>query len=263
MGKTDTSKKPVAKFYKAPRYVLRKHNILELLRQNPDVKTFLDVGCGAGELACSLAELGLKGVALDFSTAAIQQAKTIRDERSLTEKDIRFCVGGLENVKNQQFDLIICSEVLEHIEDDVEMLRNLLRHSKKLLISVPAKQRLFDSSDKAVGHFRRYEKDQLQSMLERENLKIEHFVNYGYPFTNVVRLARKALFARKLRANAKASMEDKSKESGINPIKLPVPAHKIDTERLFYPMYKFSKVFNNHDLGEGYLVFCEKTEAEA
>jgi SAM-dependent methyltransferase len=260
MGKTDTTKAADSKFYKAPRYVLRKHNILELLKKNPDVKTFLDVGCGAGELACTLAELGLKGVALDFSPAAIKHAESIRQERGLSSDSIEFFVGGLEAVKGRQFDLIICSEVLEHIEDDATMLRNLLKHSKKLLISVPAKQRLFDSSDKAVGHFRRYEKAQLQELLESHDLRIDHFVNYGYPFTNMVRLARKAMFARKLRANASESMEDKSKESGINPVKLPIPAHKIDTERLFYPAYKFSKVFNHRDLGEGYLVFCEKAE---
>lgn len=249
-------------FYKAPRYVLRKHNILDTLgKYKKDLDSFLDVGCGAGELACTLAKQGLKGEAVDFSDEAIEHAKTIRAKRGVTPQQLKFHVGGLEKVKGKKFDLVICSEVLEHIEDDAAMLRELLKHTRKyLLVSVPAKQKLFDSSDKAVGHFRRYEKESLQKMLESEGLSVLHFVNYGYPFTNLVRVLRKASFAKKLKKDADDSMEDRSKESGINPVKIPAWLHKIDIEEAFKPLYHVSRPFNGTDLGEGYLAFCEIAE---
>ena len=64
-------------------------------------------------------------------------------------------INNMETPK--KFDVVICLEVLEHVEDDCALLKDLLKHGKRLLISVPAKQKLFDASDEAVGHYRRYE----------------------------------------------------------------------------------------------------------
>ena len=246
-------------FFKAPRYLLRKYNILAMLRPQRDIRTFLDVGCGAGELACTLAERGLAGVGIDFSAAAIKHGNTIRKQRGLTEDQITFKEGGLEQVKGKTFDLVICCEVLEHVENDKQLLRDFMAYSNKyLVISVPAKQKLFDASDKAVGHYRRYERDQLHQLLEGEGLEVLHLANYGFPFTNMVRIARKAAFAKKLRGNADDSMEDKSKESGINPVKLPGQLQRMDLEKPFKLVYQISRPFNSTDLAEGYVVLCRK-----
>jgi 2-polyprenyl-3-methyl-5-hydroxy-6-metoxy-1,4-benzoquinol methylase len=134
-------------FFKAPRYLFRKKNILRLVSQT-NAKTFLDVGCGAGELACTLAEHGLKGTAVDFSENAIEVANTLRKSRNITEKKLTFKLGGLENVVGKSFDLVSCYEVLEHVKNDKALLKELITYSNRyVLISVPAKQKLFDSSD--------------------------------------------------------------------------------------------------------------------
>lgn len=246
-------------FFKAPRYLLRKHNILKLLAEHPEIKTFLDIGCGAGELACTLVERGLTGVAIDFSDSAIKHGEKIRSERHITSDQLSFRVGGLEQVEKQKFDLVICCEVLEHIEDDAAMLRNLLKHTNEYaLISVPAKQKLFDESDRAVGHFRRYEREQLQQLLKSQRLDILNFVNYGYPFTNMVRIVRKTSFKNKLKKNLDDSMEDKSKESGINPVKLPSRLQKLDIEPFMKTVFYTTLPFNNLDLSEGYLALCRQ-----
>lgn len=249
-------------FYKAPRYVFRKLNILAFLSKQKDIKTFLDVGCGAGELACTLAERGYKGTALDFSENAIEVAEGIRKSRGIKKSQLQFKLGGLENVTGQQFDLVSCFEVLEHVKQDKQLLKELVTYSKKyVLISVPAKQKLYDASDEAVGHFRRYEKHQLQKMLSDNNLEIIRFVNYGYPFTDMVRIARKTFFNLKLKKNKQSSMKDRSKESGINPIKMPAVVSKIDAEIALKPFYHVSRAFNKHNLSEGYLVLCQKKKS--
>lgn len=245
-------------FYKAPRYLFRKHNVLNFLRECSDIQTFIDVGCGAGELACTLAENGKKGVAVDFSENAIEIAEGIRKSRDIPAKNLSFKLGGLENVKNRKFDLVTCFEVLEHIENDTALLENLIKHSKKyVMLSVPAKPKLFDASDIAVGHFRRYEKKDLITMLNNAGLEIVQFANYGYPFTDIVRIGRKMVFKTKLRENASHSMAVRSKDSGINPIKLSSGFSKIDIENFIKPLYHVSRIFNNYDLSEGYLVLCK------
>lgn len=247
-------------FYKAPRYLLRKLNILQLLKKHDDIKTFLDVGCGAGELACTLAERGIKGVAVDFSKDAIKVATGLRKKRNIPKTNLQFKLGGFENISNEKYDLVSCLEVLEHIKDDKEFLSRLVSHSKKyVLISVPAKQKLYDSSDESVGHFRRYSKPDLIKLLNDVNLNIVSFANYGFPFTDILRLTRKQLFNKRLTINKSQSMDNRSKDSGINPIKIPKKLAKIDIEKIIVPLYITSRIFNNYDLSDSYLVLCEKS----
>jgi len=230
-----------------------------MLKNRSDIKSFLDVGCGAGELACTFAEKGMKGIAVDFSEAAIEVASNMRDNRGIKKTDLQFKLGGLENASGKQYDLVSCLEVLEHIKNDKKLLKELVNLSKRyVLISVPAKQKLYDSSDESVGHFRRYEKLDLLKMLSDANLDIVKFVNYGYPFTNMVRLIRKTVFNTRLRKNKNDSMNNRSKDSGINPIKLPGIFISIDFEKAILPLYWFSVLFNKTDFGEGYLVLCTK-----
>lgn len=245
-------------FYKAPRYLFRKYNILRLVNNQSDIDTFFDVGCGAGELACTLAERGKKGLAVDFSEKAIATAESIRKSRGIKKSSLDFRLGGLENAKGKKFDVVSCFEVLEHIENDEELLKNLIKHSNKyVLVSVPAKQKLYDASDKAVGHFRRYEKSELLKMLKKHDLEVVEFINYGYPFTDIVRVARKLLFNIKLQRDGNKSMKNRSKESGINPIKIPSRFSKVDIEPIIKPLYHTSRLFNRYNLSEGYLVLCE------
>ena len=67
-------------------------------------------------------------------------------------------------LKRAQLDTVVCINVLEHIEDDEQVLRNfyeLLEPGGHALILVPADPRLYTGVDKALGHFRRYTHDEL------------------------------------------------------------------------------------------------------
>jgi len=245
-------------FFKAPRYLFRKHNILAFLRKL-DFKTFIDIGCGAGELACSLAERDKKGIAIDSSSEAIAVANKMRDLRKITKTLLTFTAGNMDALGNNKSDLVICCEVLEHVKNDGKFLKELVKHSNKyILLSVPAKQSLYDASDKSVGHYRRYNKPDLIKLLNNCDLNIIKFANYGYPFTDIIRIARKTAFQSRLNKNKSNSMAERSKDSGINPIKISKRLAKIDIEKAIIPFYYFSLIFNRFDLSEGYLVLCEK-----
>ncbi len=85
----------------------------------------LDVGCGGGLLAESLARLGARVSALDLSPAAIEVAELHALEQGLSI-DYRQCaVETLLPAHAGQFDVITCMEMLEHVPDPAAILATL------------------------------------------------------------------------------------------------------------------------------------------
>jgi len=80
-------------------------------------------------------------------------------------------------VAGQQFDSIICLNVLEHVDDDISSLhamRRLLAPSGRLILLVPALPALYGTIDKALGHYRRYQRAPLASLLQATGFKVAH-----------------------------------------------------------------------------------------
>jgi SAM-dependent methyltransferase len=118
-----------------------------------------------------------------------------------------------------EFGLVCAFDVLEHISDDHAALAEWcawLQPGGKLLLSVPAHQSRWGPGDIWAGHFRRYERDQLHSVLEGNNLSIEHFECYGFPLANLTEWLGKRTYRKLLAArDAGTSVEAASAESGI------------------------------------------------
>jgi SAM-dependent methyltransferase len=76
--------------------------------------------------------------------------------------------------KSNGFSHIICSEVLEHLENDLqalkEMARTLKRPSGNLIITVPHRKCYFTNDDYFVKHQRRYELSEIESRLRVSGL---------------------------------------------------------------------------------------------
>ena len=94
------------------------------------------------------------------------------------------------------FDTVLCINVLEHIQDDLAAIKNMLSVLKpggKLLLYVPAIQWAFGSIDKALGHFRRYSHSRILSLVESAEAEIQlmHYVNFvgvlGWFYANRIR----------------------------------------------------------------------------
>lgn len=72
-----------------------------------------------------------------------------------------------------QFDSVVYVNVLEHIYDDEYELasaRSLLKRDGSVLIVVPAHSWLYSEVDRITGHFRRYSKKKLRSVITRSGL---------------------------------------------------------------------------------------------
>lgn len=125
----------------------------------------LDFGAGNGEYCNRIDEKKICAVEID------EQLRT-------NLKCISYI--SLDAIENKSFDLIYSLNVLEHIEDDLSILRKLeekLQNKGIIKILVPAKMELYSEMDKKVGHFRRYEKKELIKLIEDANLE---YIEYRY-----------------------------------------------------------------------------------
>jgi len=88
--------------------------------------------------------------------------------------------------RDNSFDLICALDVLEHLEDDKLAIKEISRSLDQngiLIITVPRGMKYYTEQDKLIGHYRRYELNNLVKMLEENDLKlVKLFGIYGYLF---------------------------------------------------------------------------------
>jgi len=93
----------------------------------------LDIGCGNGSLVYDVASKAKSVTGIDISEKNIQKAK-LKNNRI----NIKYIVGdATKDLSGEIFDVIILSNVLEHIEDRVGFMKRLKGLASKYLIRVP------------------------------------------------------------------------------------------------------------------------------
>lgn len=99
-----------------------------------------EVGCGEGELSLHLVGLGKRVRATDFSERIVEQARRNAERAGLTADQIEIEVADIYRLRPpaDAAPLVVCCEVLEHLEEPeraVEVLGRLAR--PHLIASVP------------------------------------------------------------------------------------------------------------------------------
>lgn len=248
---------------KYPRYIFRSTLALQLIRDRvPGDSKFLEVGCADGELSSRIAQLGLTGDIFDLSEDAVRKAKELVKKEKLERKLNVYKTDLLTYKTAMHYDLVIILEVLEHIENEEKALHKvnaLLKQGGYLLISVPAKRVLWGASDELVGHFRRYEKEELKDKLRQQGFEILKIYSYGFPLLNIIKLFRDFMAEQKIRSTGKVGKRQRTKKSGLNPIGISLlEILPILNRYTLFPFIKLSNLFNNYDLAEGYLCLARK-----
>ena len=150
-------------------YAHTKYAILESYLQGQEPLRILNVGCGSGELSLRLAAKGHDVVGIDLEPAYIELAH-MNAARLGAPPNCQFIAAGIEDFHSDElFDCIVSTDVLEHIADDraaFARMMELLRPDGLLLIAVPAGPWLFGYHDEQLGHFRRYSKKSLRSLVQ-------------------------------------------------------------------------------------------------
>jgi SAM-dependent methyltransferase len=169
-------------------------------------KDILEVGCGIGNLTELLLTQG-RVIAADVNEDYLQTVENkfrrhpnlkgvLRwDIRQAPPKDLGIPIYT-----------IVCSNVLEHIEDDNDVLKSLyqlLPEGGRLIALVPALKVLYNVFDKELGHFRRYSRSELSQKFTRNGFRIcslKYFNLFGILgwFVNGTLLRRRLLPAKQI-----------------------------------------------------------------
>lgn len=135
-------------------------------------RDILEVGCGIGNFTKFLTKYG-KVWAVDINI------ESLRITKELVNKTAEVGFGDIEKGEfffdKKKFDTIVCLNVIEHVNKDLEAFKNLhklLKPDGTLILIVPSHQFLYGQIDKSIGHFRRYSKNKLNNNLKNLGFNI-------------------------------------------------------------------------------------------
>lgn len=150
----------------------------QLRRFVPNLKNkrVLDVGCGVGSLSLYCAQHGAQVTGLDISSRAILIAQQAAQNQSFLHTPI-FLEQTVDTTLGT-FDLVICSEVIEHVPNEQQFARHLLAcvaPGGTLIVSTPypdnwLRQRgMLTKFDQQVGHQRLIAPLRLKKLFENRD----------------------------------------------------------------------------------------------
>jgi SAM-dependent methyltransferase len=147
----------------------------------------LDAGCGSGRNMIELARHGtVSGVELSGPSVDVARARGAGEVIAGSVLDMPF--------DSDSFDLSVCLDVIEHLDDDVGALRELRRvlaPGGSLLVTVPAYQWLWSGHDEVNHHHRRYTRRSLQRVAEQagwEQVRTTYFNSLLLPLAILLRV---------------------------------------------------------------------------
>ena len=135
----------------------------------------IEFGAGIGNISVRLTE---HVAHLDLVEPSANLAVPLA-ERFAGDKNVAVFSQPLEarlpEIADQTYDCVVLVNVLEHIEDDAAALAGfwrILKPGGHLLLFVPAMKFLYSDLDAAVGHFRRYQRPQLDERVAQAGFNI-------------------------------------------------------------------------------------------
>lgn len=129
----------------------------------------LDYGCGTG---FNLPYLSPYGV---VSGADVRNESLVEFQKSqgFSLIDLRQDISEYD----ERFDLIVCLDVLEHMEDDVDGLGQIVRllaPKGQIVLTVPAYESLWSGEDELSQHRRRYTAAGLRTCAESADCRVDY-----------------------------------------------------------------------------------------
>lgn len=128
-------------------------------------------------------------------------SKTIIYDNTIKMPNAEFRVLNIEHETwpNKTFDLVIYSEVIEHMIDWETAIKNLTEMSKRyLLMTVPSGK--IRKTDRIVGHYRHYQGQELVTCIESHGFKCIQLKRRGFPMHSLYKIMINLLRPEKLYA---------------------------------------------------------------
>jgi len=146
-------------------YRLRKATVTRYLRTQTPGK-ILEVGCGVSPVG----NRPERTVFTDLSWQAVTTLRQVIGKGNYVVAD-----GACLPFKTGRFTHTICSEVLEHIPNDQATMIELGRVTDpdgEVIVTIPHRQCYFAYDDLYVGHFRRYERQDIRRLMQAAGCRI-------------------------------------------------------------------------------------------
>lgn len=173
----------------------RRRLVIGLLGHPPPGSLILDIGSGQGELSLFLQAENptCEVVGMEYSSEAVRRAT---ETAAVAHSSVRFVQHDLlqpvahDFLDGSRASYAVCSEVLEHVDDPVRLLRNaapFLAPSCRLVVTVPGGPR--SAFDRHIGHRQHFRSETLSGLLDQAGFKVEKVCRAGFPFFDVYKLA--------------------------------------------------------------------------
>lgn len=221
-------------------------------------KTFLEIGCGAGDLSLKLCQKGWRGVGIDFSGQAIEQAKANLCEpiESSRYRVVESDIFDLDT-NGEKFDVAVSMMVMEHVEDHVGFLSKIsefIMPGGHVIVAVPGRRDRWGIEDETVGHLRRYDRDDLQQTLVAAGLTRVEVWSVAVPVANLLFHIGNFLVRHSAEMNkVNQSAREQTATSGIREIPWKTafpPSLKLILNRItLYPLFVLQRFFYGSNLG--------------
>ena len=240
----------------SPSYVLRRWTVLRELR-NVGPSRLLEIGCGAGDLLVHLAAAGHRPSCVETSGQARAEAAARLGRAGIATMPAE----RLEDVDGR-FDLIVACEVLEHIEDDEGALRqwaSRLLPGGRLLLTVPAHRRRFGASDTWAGHYRRYDREDLERLAAAADLRIERLLCFAFPLGNLIEPLRNLVNRGRMRRDDAKTIAERTARSGTERT-IEQRLRWLFRPPLLLPLFWLQVPFFSTRLGTGYLLLGRRPQ---
>ena len=145
--------------------------LLRLLADPQGIGSVLEIGCATGELIAAVpVRAGGRALGMDISAANIAAARARFPE-------VEFRCADFREAEVERFDLVILSDVLEHVPDDHQFLRDAATLGRTVLVNLPLEDNWLNrrrryGPDDVSGHLRKYSLAEGLALVERAGLEL-------------------------------------------------------------------------------------------
>ncbi|MBI3546210.1 MAG: bifunctional 2-polyprenyl-6-hydroxyphenol methylase/3-demethylubiquinol 3-O-methyltransferase UbiG [Gammaproteobacteria bacterium] len=168
-------------------------------------KTVLDVGCGGGILAESMAALGAHVTGIDLGETPLAVAKLHLKESGQQVEYLRISTEDLARERPGRFDVVTCMEMLEHVPDPASTIAacaqlvkpggqvffsTLNRNPKSWLLAIVGAEYVLNLLPRGTHEYLKFIKpSELERWARQAGLRTRHLIGMHYnPLTRQYRL---------------------------------------------------------------------------
>ncbi|MHB8241801.1 MAG: class I SAM-dependent methyltransferase [Solirubrobacteraceae bacterium] len=172
-----------------PAQSYRRHLIQFLLERRGAPRRLLDIGSGQGDflLAASHRWPNVEMLGLEVSERGNRISKSKVPSAHFLDVDLTRPPGPAHDFI-QWATHAVCSEVLEHVDDPIALLRNARRYlspGARIVVTVPGGP--MSAFDRSIGHRRHYTPGDLRAAFADAGLQTAMTGRAGFPFFNLYR----------------------------------------------------------------------------